>query len=163
MIYRPHFAYDTPENCTDEAYEYYYDLTSVVSVTIPIGGTVPSVLLGPIDKDAPFHWRGFRIQSNSDPEAIDNLDRGVQFRVNGELLSDAPINLALYAQGAGFAGQFQGGQSVVWDEEIVLPPGAVIESTWSAEIAGMTVDVLPYAGVTLWGIKRYTGEVRRAA
>ena len=150
MIYRSHFAYSTPEGCLDEPYEYYYDPSNVAVSSAGPGVSVPSVVLGPLDKDAPFHMRGVRIQQNVSPDQI-----GVQFRVNGENLSDDTINLGLYAVGAGFSGQFKGGMAMPWDEEAVLPPGAVIETTWSNEKAGTTFTILPTPGVTLLGVKRY--------
>lgn len=160
MIYRPHFPYETPEGCTDEPYEYYWDSTNIHVQSVTLGSPVPAILLGPLDKDAPFHWRGFRIFKPIDRTTLANLAYAVQFRVNGELISDDTINLALYGVGAGFSGQFQGGQSVPFDEEIICPPGAVIESTWSNELAATPLTMPPLPGVTMWGVKRYSGEVR---
>ncbi len=119
MLYRPHFPYATPEGCRDEPFEYFFQ------VTIPVG-TTPAVILGPLEKDAPFFLRGVRITHNGDP----GQEVAIQFRMpDGTLLSDDEINTGLYTQGAGIpAGQ--GGMAVAYDVEIALPAGATIESDW---------------------------------
>ena len=158
MIYRPHFAYETPEGCRDEPYEYYYDRTSLPVTTVPAGSLLPAMILGPFDKDAPFHWRGVRIRQTPDlTQNPRDLLYAIQWRANGELLSDAPINLALYAIGAGFVtGMIQGGMAVPLDEEIVLPPGSVVEATWQNESGTQDLGIPPVApGITLLGVKRY--------
>lgn len=112
-MYRPHFPYATPEGCRDEPFEYYFD------VTLQPGST-PSVILGPLDKDAPFLLRGVRISHNG------TGGQYVAFQLrtaDGELLSDDVIDVNLHAKGAGFSGQFQGGMAVSYDEEILLPAG----------------------------------------
>lgn len=124
MIYRPHFPCLTPEGCQDEPFEYYFD------ITVQPGDT-PSVLLGPLDKDAEFRWRGIRINS----DATGGREVAVQFRsADGEYLSDDLINIEIYAKGPLNDGaQDLGGQAVPFDVEIVCPPGAVLTSNWSVQ------------------------------
>jgi hypothetical protein len=121
MIYRSHFPYQTPAGCQDEPFEYYFDLTVQP-------GDTPALLLGPLDKDAEFRWRGVRINCyDADP----TQEVAVQFRDPfGEQLSDDLINIKIYATGPFDGG---GGMAVPFDTEVVCPPGSVIESNWSVQ------------------------------
>ena len=120
MIYRPHFAYGTPEGCQDESYEYYFDITVQP-------GETPAVVIGPLDKDAEYRWRGIRLNS----DAAVGQEVAVQFRAPfGDLLSDDLVNIQIYGEGPFNGG---GGQAVAFDEEIICPPGCTIESNWSVQ------------------------------
>lgn len=154
-MYRPHFAYATPANCEDQECEYYYDSSDVGAMSVSSLGSVFGMILGPFDKDAPFHWRGWRVSYNGTDNGL-----GIQFRdPDGQLLSDATINLKLYALGSGFSGFFRGGMAVPLDDEIICPTGSVIEVNWSRELNSAS-SVPPFPGISLLGIKRYSG-VRR--
>ena len=154
-MYRPHFAYATPPGCRDVPYEYVFD--GSVQPLIPVAALSTSFgILFQLDKDAEFHWRGVKVglQGVSVPLEVAWKDP------KGRLLSDVVSNMngakptvgtVLYAQGSGFAPSF-GGMAVPWDEEIICPPGAVIESIWSApSLAAENVPTL----VSLLGVKRY--------
>jgi hypothetical protein len=150
VIYRPHFAYPTPLGCRDEQFEYYYDTSNMVVTSVPALGPLFSVIFGPLDKDAEFRWRGVRIGLNRTAYGLAVMWRDAM----GNQLSDAPVNIELYAIGAGFANNFGGGVSVPWEEEIICPPGSHIESTWTREL-NTAGNVPPLPGVTLLGVKRY--------
>lgn len=151
-MYRPHFAYPTPPGCEDQPFEYDFDPSNIAEQAIGSNGSIFGMLFGPLDKDAPFHWRSTRIYYNGADPAL-----GILFKdADGQAMSDAPINLLLYAIGAGFTRRFAGGVSVPLDEEVVCPAGSVIEVNWSREI-NTASTVPPYPGVTLIGVKRYSG------
>ncbi len=152
-MYRPHFCYHTPENCIDQPYEYYFDPSDVPAEEIASNGDIFGMILGPLDKDAPFHWRGWRIFYNGADPALEILFRDP----DGQALSDDTINLLLYAVGSGFSTNLaRGGMQVAMDEEIICPPGAVIEVNWRRAI-NTSGTVPPFPGITLSGVKRYSG------
>lgn len=159
-MYRPQFPYPPPPGgCHDEPYEYFYDSSTMQVVPIAALAYAFSILFA-LDKDAEFRWRGFKI-------GIENVSIPLEVQwkdANGNVLSDvvsntvgdlATINTALYAVGSGFTPNF-GGIAVPWDEEIVCPPGAVIESNWFNANAAASVSVP--TSVSLLGVKRYYGS-----
>lgn len=159
MIYRPQFVYPAPPaGCHDEPYEYFYDSSTMQAVVVPALSNYFSLLFA-LDKDAEFRWRGTKVglQDVSVPLEVQwkNAAGDVLSDVVSNVITDsATINTALYCQGSGFSPSF-GGIAVPWDEEIVCPPGGVIESNWFNANAGATVT-LP-SSVTLLGVKRYYG------
>ncbi len=147
MIYRPHFPYITPEGCRDEPFEYYFDSSNMVVTSVPGLQNLFSVLFGPLEKDAEFRWRGVRVALT--PQTAWGL--AVQWKDhNGNAMSDAPINIQLYAIGSGVGG----GMAIPFDEEIPCPPGFVMESNWERTL-NTAGNVPPLPGVTLLGVKRY--------
>lgn len=154
MIYRPHFPYFTPDDVVDEPYEYFFDPTNTTGVTLPALQTVFSFLFQ-LDKDAEFRWRGYKVGLPDTDEAIELLWKDGF----GNVLSDDTINLNLYTKGAGYATGFSAGQPVAWDEELICPPGGVIESNWYRPFA--TDTTIPIS-VTLMGVKRYYGQGKAA-
>ncbi len=158
-MHRPHFAYPAPPpGCHDEPYEYFYDSSVMQVQSVPALGYLYSLLFA-LDKDAEFRWRGFKvgIQDVSVPLEVQWKNAA------GDVLSDvisntagdqATVNTVLYAVGSGYTPDF-GGVAVPWDEEIVCPPGAVLESNWFNANAAAAIN-LP-SSVTLLGVKRYYG------
>lgn len=155
VIYHPHFAYPTPPGCYDEPYEYFFDASTMQAVSM-LALSNYFGLLFQLDRDAEFRWRGTKIgiQDASVPLEVQWKD------AFGNVLSDvvsntvgdrATINTQLYAVGSGFGGNF-GGIAVPWDEEIVCPPGSVIESNWFRPYnSAVTIPSM----VSLLGVKRY--------
>jgi len=116
-------------------------------------------ILFALDKDAEFRWRGVKVglQDVSVPLEVQwkNAAGDVMSDVVSNTVGDqATINTSLYAVGSGFTPNF-GGFAVAWDEEIVCPPGAVLESNWFNANAAAAV-ILP-SSVTLLGVKRFYG------
>lgn len=155
-MYRPQFAYPTPPGARDVPYEYFFDSSTQPAVSIPVLSSYFAILFQ-LDKDAEFRWRGTKVGL----QAVSNPLQVMWKDPNGRLLSDVVTNTSgdlpfldttLYAQGSGFGIGF-GGLAVPWDEEIVCPPGAVIESNWFNP-SGSTAVTVPSI-VTLLGVKRY--------
>lgn len=158
-MYRPHFAYAPPSpGCHDEPYEYFYDSSVMNVVSVGVLAYYYSILFA-LDKDAEFRWRGFKIgiQDVSVPLEVqwkDALGNVLSDVVSNTLGDQATVNSVLYGVGSGYTPNF-GGQAVAWDEEIICPPGAVIESNWFNANAAAAVNIP--SSVTLLGVKRYYG------
>lgn len=156
-MYRPHFAYSTPSGCRDEPFEYFFDSSTMQSVTDPALANYFGLLFQ-LDRDAEFRWRGTKIgiQDAAIPlevrwkDAFGNYLSDVVSNLQGQL---GTVNTALYSVGSGFGANF-GGIAVPWDEEIVCPPGAVIESDW---FRPYNSDLVIPTMVTLLGVKRFYG------
>lgn len=147
MIYRPQFVFAIPQGCSEDGYEHYYDTTILPALTVASGSPVRGILFQ-LDRDAQFIWRGFKVAIPGT-----NPGLGMQWKdAEGNLLSDGFISTLLYGTGQGYAAPFSGGMSVIFDEQIICPPGSVIESNWSREIVGSSATVPP--SVTLLGEKR---------
>lgn len=60
-MYRPQFAYPTPDGCRDEEFTYFFDSSN----TPMLGASLSAVTLSNIplvlDQDAPFYWRGAKL------------------------------------------------------------------------------------------------------
>jgi len=159
-MYRPHFAYPTPPGCRDVSYEYFFDSSVQASVVVPALGLYFAILFQ-LDKDAEFRWRGTKVGLQGVTVPLQVMWKDPKGRLLSDIVTntvaDKPfIDTRLYAQGSGFSTDF-GGISVPWDEEIVCPPGAVIESNWFNPTGAATVTIPSL--VTLLGVKRfYEGE-----
>jgi hypothetical protein len=147
MIYRPQFAFPTPEGFRDQEFEHYYDYTTLPA----LAGVGPAKLYDiplTIDPDAEFRWRGVKF----DHTTLANY--GVRFRdTHLNYLSDdfVPSYLAFIGPSTDAR---SGGQGVDAEPELICPA--------SGEV---TLDICSYdttpwqsggpGNVTLCGVKRY--------
>ena len=66
--YRPQFAYATPPGCRDEDFVYYFDGSNVPLLAQNIGpGMEIDYIPLPLDQDAPFYWRGWKVAMQFSP------------------------------------------------------------------------------------------------
>lgn len=152
MIYRPHFVFAVPRGCSIDGYEHYFDTTNVPAQTVTLAQGIVFGILFQLDKDAQFLWRGFKV-------ATPAVDPGLEVQWKdgeGNLLSDDTVNVLLYASNQGYGRPFTGGMSVVFREQVVCPPGSVIESNWARSNSGSAANIPP--AVTLLGAKRRYNE-----
>jgi hypothetical protein len=150
MIYRPQFAYPTPEGFRDQEFEHYYDSTVLPALnpTTAFPATLFDIPLT-IDPDAKFMWRGVKF----DHATISNF--GVRFRdTRLNYLSDdfVPVWLAFIPPSLT---ALSGGQGVTHEPEVICPKAGVVM------IDIKSYDTVPWTtggpqNVTLCGVKRYS-------
>lgn len=65
-MYRPEFAYETPEGFEDEVFEHYFDKNNVPALGQPLtsGQQLLDIPLR-LDPDADFYWRAIKITASS--------------------------------------------------------------------------------------------------
>lgn len=146
-MYRPQFAYATPEGFHDQDFSYSFDgntNTPLLAGNIPANTFLQNIIL-PLQPDQMFLWRGWKVQSYS----ITFEPLFIQFKDPfGNYLSLCPIGsphwyLPPGAQGYGF-------QTVPIEPEIPCPAGSNVTLYIQNPFAGGVL--LPR--VVLYGVKR---------
>ena len=62
MCIRDRFPYATPQGCRDEDFVYYFDGSNVPLLLTNLGpGAEIDYIPLPLDQDAPFYWRGWKV------------------------------------------------------------------------------------------------------
>lgn len=119
-MYRPQFAYETPQGFEDEPFEYWFDKNTVAALgsKLTSGQQLTDIPLQ-LDPDADFYWRAIKITASSN-------DFYIRFRdPYGNYLSD-------YIPGYNYVGSPTvaqapfGSTPVVLDSEIECPAGTII-------------------------------------
>ena len=166
-MYRPQFAYSTPPGCRDEDFVYTFDGSNVPMLYQDISGkTIDNVPL-PLDRDAPFYWRGVKLATISSAAGPNGTVGGitgysfpnvsVKFRdaYNNDL-SDGLVPATQYAFSMNplqFNNSMLTGPPFPLDPEIYCPAGGVLWFFLKAPtLAGATL-----LSVTLFGVKRFKG------
>lgn len=154
-MYRPQFAYSTPPGCRDEDFVYYFDGSNIPLLNQSISGlTIPNIPL-PLDQDAPFYWRGIKVDIRTTGTVAPNVQVKFQDCYQNDL-SDGLVPATQY----GFAQNpitFQGanytGPPVPFEPEIYCPRGGYILLFLRAPaLANPT-----FLFATLFGVKRFAG------
>lgn len=71
MLYRPQFCYpDPPEGWVDEEFEYYFDTSNTLGLTLPAVGQLSAQIVLQMLPDADFLWRATQISGNTGPLCI---------------------------------------------------------------------------------------------
>lgn len=119
-MYRPEFAFPTPEGYVDEVFTYYFDATNTPALNRTFASGEQSLNIPLLmQQDAPFIWLATLID---DPDNV----LGVQFQdPNRNFLSDSfvPVNLS-YAGCSPTPGV--PGNNCVTQDPVVCPAGSVI-------------------------------------
>ena len=148
-MYRPQFAYATPQGYTDQDFTYSFDFSNTTLLATPITGApivVQNVIL-PLQPDEVFLWRGWKVISLT----IGPMPFWIQFRdPSGNYLSPCPVPIAHIAlpsgtQGWGFA-------LVPIEPEIACPAGSNVLVNIQAPTAFAPPIDLPR--IALFGVKR---------
>jgi len=147
-MYRPQFAYATPDGYTDQDFSYSFDgntNTPLLSGTIASGVFVQNIVL-PLQPDEVFMWRGWKVISYS----IAVMPLYVQWKDPlGNYLSLAPVPIAHIALPSGATGW--GSLTVAIEPEIPCPAGSNPVMYIANPAPSSTVN-LPR--VVLYGVKR---------
>lgn len=164
-MYRPQFAYQTPDGCKDVEFAYFFDGSNTPLLYQDISGkridNIPLVM----EQDAPFYWRGIKIGaqvSTSGPNgsvggitnyAVPNVSVKFQDCYQNNL-SDNLIPATHYGfpmNPIQFFHSMLTGPPFLLDPEIYCPPGGYILLFLRAPtLSGPTL-----LNVTLYGVKRF--------
>jgi hypothetical protein len=149
VIYRPQFAFPTPDGCRDQEAELFYDTQSNPGLAVAPGdpAKIYNIPLT-IDPDAEFLWRGVKF------DHVKNANIGVRFRdPYGRYMSDdfVPIWLCHISPSNTLT---MGGQACIHEPEIVCPAASVVMVDFCS------YDTTPWTSggpspVMLCGVKRY--------
>lgn len=119
-MYRPQFAYPTPEGFQDEDFVHYFDQSNTTqlnaALALAAGATIENIALQ-LQTDAPFSWRGLKINGPAN-FAIRFRDPYGNFLSNDYL----PLPLEYSPQET----SVRGSNVVPFGDEIKCPAGSVI-------------------------------------
>ena len=162
-MYRPQFAYATPEGCRDDEFTYSFDGSNTPLLNQDISGltlrNIPLVL----EQDAPFFWRGIKVGlmgqrvggEPGTPAAYQFPDLAMKFQdCYQNDLSDGFIPATQYgfpSNPVSFLGSLLTGAPTPLDPEIYCPPGGYI----LLGIQAPTLNIPSFLVVTLYGVKRF--------
>lgn len=160
-IYRPQFAYASPEGCRDEDYVYFFDASNTPLLNQNVSGlNIPFIPLV-LDQDTAFYWRGFKVGairelSGGEPVLYDFPNFSLKLRdCYQNDLSDDLVPACLYgfpSNPLSFNSALLTGAPVPLDPEIYCPPGGVI--TLFLSVPTLAAGTwLP--SISLYGVKRY--------
>lgn len=154
-MYRPQFAYSTLPGCKDEDFPYFFDGSNTPFLNRSISGlSIPNIPLI-LDQDAPFYWRGLKIDMRTTGAVPPNVNVKLRDCYQNDL-SDGLVPATQYGfpqNPVTFNGQNYTGAPVPLEPEIYCPRGGVILLFLSAP----SLANPSYLSVTLFGVKRFTG------
>ncbi len=147
MIYRPQFAYPTPDGFRDQDSDQFFDSVAVPQLAAGGANPIYSIPLT-LDPDAEFRWRGVKF------DHVDAANIGVRFRDpwNNYLSDDfIPIWLAFISPSSD---ELTGGQCCVFEPEIICPAKSVVFVDF------ISYDTVPWLSggpspIVLCGVKRF--------
>ena len=154
MIYRAQFCYPTPPGCRDEDFVYYFDGSNTPMLDQDVQGLRLANIPLPLQQDAPFYWRGIKVELRTGGGGPSIPNFYVKFQdcyLND--LSDGLVSAVTYgfAQNPVIFGQADyTGAPVPLEPEIYCPAGGLIQFFLSCP-TGTAV----YPLVTLFGVKRF--------
>lgn len=154
-LYRPQFAYPTPDGFTDVDFDHYFDQHSVPPLALGPGAPdqIYNISL-PLDPDAPFHWRGIKIPNLNG--ATGPLNIGLRFRSpDGRYLSDDFVPIWLWGLTPCNGDALTGGQCCILESELICPAASVIFVDQSSLVPGAGYQV---GTIILTGIKRFRND-----
>ena len=154
MIYRAQFAYPTPPGCRDEDFVYYFDGSFIPMLNQDVQGLTLSNIPLPLQQDAPFYWRGIKVElrgAGGGPAIPDFYVKFQDCYLND--LSDGLVSAATYGFAQNpvtFNNADYTGAPVPLEPEIYCPAGGLIQFFLSCP-----VGTVSYPMVTLFGVKRF--------
>jgi hypothetical protein len=155
MIYRAQFAYPTPPGCRDEDFVYFFDGSFIPMLNQDVTGLTLSNIPLPLQQDAPFYWRGLKVELRSAGGGPAIPDFYVKFQdcyLND--LSDGLVSAVTYGFAQNpvtFNNADYTGAPVPLEPEIYCPAGGLIQFFLKGPASGSPV----YPMVTLFGVKRF--------
>lgn len=158
-MYRPQFAYHTPEGCRDEDFVYFYDGSNTPMLNQNISGLTLFNIPLVTQQDHPFYWRGIKV-GLLDPqgEEYEFPNVLVQFQdCYQNNLSDDLVPSTQYAfpmNPLQFNNSLLTGPAFLLDPEIYCPPGGYILLFLQAPVLGDRGDTY-FLNVSLYGVKRF--------
>jgi hypothetical protein len=151
-MYRPQFAYATPEGYEDQDFSYSFDFSNTQALATSSGFVTPGLIMANVimtlQPDEVFLWRGWKVVTSD--AALTALF--IQFRdPQGNYLSPAPVPMVHIAFGSGAKGW--GRATVPIEPEIPCPAGSNVLCNISnpTNSAGFNV---PVPRIVLYGVKR---------
>jgi hypothetical protein len=154
-MYRPQFAYSTLPGCKDEDFVYFFDGSNTPFLNQSVSGlSIPYIPLI-LDQDAPFYWRGLKIDMRTTDAVPPNVNVKLRDCYQNDL-SDGLVPATQYGfpqNPVTFNGQNYTGAPAPLEPEIYCPRGGVILFFLEAP----TLSNPSYLSVTLFGVKRFTG------
>ena len=173
MSYRPQFAFPTDPGCRDEDFVYYFDGSNVPLLAggIAAGQQIDYIPL-PLDQDAPFYWRGWKVglrnihPSGCPPVSIVSYklpDFRIKLRdcYDNDLMDSmvTACECGFPQNPLAFLDQLLTGPPVALDgpdEGIYCPRGGVIQAFIRGG-AGLIFGDTNLVSISLYGVKRYKG------
>lgn len=163
MIYRPQFAYPTPEGCEDTDFVFSFDGSNTPLLNQDVSGQTISNIPLLLDRDSPFYWRAWKIDgiretTNKLPNQyeIPNISVKLQDPYLNDL-SDSLIPAVLSgfpSNPVDFNHSVLTGSPVVLEPEIYCPAGGYILAFLSAPLLGGCGTNRYFVSFTLYGVKR---------
>ena len=148
-MYRPQFAYATPDGYQDQDFTYSFDFSNTTLLATPVTGAAFAIqnIILPLQTDEVFLWRGWKVISST----IAPMPLYIQWRdPSGNYLSLCPVPIAHIALPSGaFAWGFA---TVPIEPEIACPAGSNVLVNISSPTAFAPPINLPR--VVLYGVKR---------
>lgn len=154
-MYRPPFAHQTPAGYEDRDFVYYFDATNTQALNnaaFAAGAILMDVGL-PLQSDAPFAWRGVKVQGlgGADPAVA------IQFKdCFGNYQSSDFVPIDLYRKPAGIS--VWGFVPVPQEPDIFMPAGAVIKVNLKNQTSAS--QDLTKVRITILGTKRFVEQKR---
>ena len=166
-MFRPQFAYSTPDGCDDQDFVYTFDGSNTPQLFTDISGKTISNIPLLLQRDAPFYWRGIKLAtlvSTSGPNGSAGGITSYSFpNVNVKFqdpylndLSDGLVPATQYAfpqNPLNFNNSLLTGPPYVLDPEIYCPAGGYILFFLQAPVLSSPTLL----SVTLYGVKRIKG------
>jgi len=148
-LYRPQFAYPTPEGFTDQDCDQYFDGYNAPALGQTGGPDWYYNIPLQIDKDADFLWRGIKIPN----QPVDILNLGIQLRdPSGRYLTAGFVPVWLWGLQVSLNDGLTGGPGCILEPGIFCLKGSVILLDYqNLTTGGGAVDF----AVVLIGVKRW--------
>jgi len=163
-MYRPQFAYQTPDGCRDEDFIYFFDGSNTPALANDISNTSPFQIPLQLQQDAPFFWRGVKVNAirettNGNPAQYEAPNITVQFQdCYQNNLSDDLVPATQYgfsivpvALNSGFIL----GAPVPLEGDIYCPPGGTVYVSITAPPLGSLPVNKYFVSLALYGVKRF--------
>lgn len=165
-IWRPQFAYPTPDGCTDEDFIYVFDGSNTPLLNQDISNKTLTNIPLILDRDWPFYWRGWKVGAIRETTSnlpnqyeIPNLSLQLQDCYLNNL-SDGPVAAVLSGFPQNPLQLFNkhsvlSGPPVSLEPELYCPPGGyILVTTLTAPLLGGAGVNRYFASFTLYGVKR---------
>ena len=154
-MYRPQFAYPTPDGFVDEDFDHYYD-----NLSVPLLGGMKTQEVRNIplqlDTDADFLWRGIKIPS-ADANTPPNI--GIQLRApDGRYIMAGYVPIWLFGLQLSQNPNYNGPGSIL-EPEIYCPRGStILLNLFDFNNSNEEIGVITLTGVKRWSKEQCCGE-----
>jgi hypothetical protein len=159
-MYRPEFAYPTPDGFVDQDCDQYFDSNTTPFLAQSTPNLISNIPLQ-LDKDADFLWRGVKIPI-LDYQGIQNV--AIQLRApGGRYITADFVPIWLFGIQVNQGDGLTGGPGCVLEPGIYCPKGSVILlDTLGIGNGGATLLEIVLTGVKRWPKALCCGETCRA-